>query len=243
MSDKLSVAVGLPSMGKVHILWAHTYANYLWPVSIERHTLILVGVPIATARNNIAGTAMDRGIKYVFFVDDDVLIPSHVPRRLLSMMEENDEWDAITGIYPTKTAPPEPLIFGGDSNGTGSYRDWRMGEVFPVWGAGLGCCVIRVSAFDKIQEPYFAFTEETDGMNVSNVGEDLYFFRKLADAGGVVMADGGSLCAHMDRDKDTVYSLSKETKAYRNAIPEFLADPISATIPDVAVQSVITKQE
>jgi GT2 family glycosyltransferase len=243
VSQKLSVAVGLPSMGTTHILWAHMYSQLLWPVSIERHTLILVKAPIATARNNMAITALERGVKYLFFIDDDVLIPGPIPRRLINFMENNDDVDAITGIYGTKTAPPEPLIFAGDPDNTGAYWDWRMGEIFPIWGAGLGCCLIRVSAFEKIEEPFFAFTEDNDGLNVSTVGEDLYFFRKLAAAGGKVMADGAALCAHMDRDSDKVYSLWKESKPYKNAIPEFLDDPLATLVPENPVQSVITQPE
>src|SRR5690606_25886038 len=107
-------------------------------------------------------------------------------------------------VYPTKTSPPVPLIFGGDPSHAEPYWDWRMGETFPIWGAGLGCCLIRVSAFQKLvdrygeEAPVFAFEETGDGLTSQSIGEDLYFFKKLHDCGGKVMCDGGVICGHLD---------------------------------------------
>lgn len=241
--SELRVAVGLPSGGNVHILWAHSYSALQWPVSAERHTLCLVKIPIATARNNMAQTAIDRDCKYLFFIDDDVLIPSFAPRRMIYLMEQNDDWDALTGVYATKTAPPEPLIFGGEPGTTGTFWDWKMGEIFPVWGAGLGCCIIRVDALKKMEDPWFAFSEQTDGISTESEGEDLFFFRRLAEQGGTTMCDGSILCGHMDRDTHKVYSLWKDCKPYKNARSEFLEDPLSAAVPEEAVTSVIQSRE
>jgi hypothetical protein len=239
--SELKIAVGLPSSGKVHILWAYMFSQLQWPVSAERNTMVLVKVPIATARNNIALSAIQRDCKYLFFFDDDVLMPNFAPKRMIYLMEQNDDWDALTGVYVTKTTPPEPLLFGGEPGTVGAYWDWRMGEIFPVWGAGLGCCVVRVDALKKMEEPYFAFGEQSDGVSSSTEGEDLFFFRKLAEQGGTMMADGSILCGHMDRDSDKIYSLWKDSKPYKNAIPEFLEDPLAGSVPEDAVTSVIAK--
>lgn len=241
--SELKVAVGLPSSGKVHVLWAYMYSQLQWPVSGERNTMILVKVPIATARNNIALSALERDCKYLFFIDDDVLVPNFAPKRMIYLMEQNDDWDAISGVYVTKTTPPEPLIFGGEPGSTGAFWDWRMGELFPIWGAGLGCCIIRIDAIRKMQEPYFAFGETSDGISSMSEGEDLYFFRKLAEQGGTTMCDGSIMCGHMDRDNDKIFSIWKDSKPYKNAIPEFLADPLAAAVPEDAVTSVITKSK
>lgn len=236
-------AVAIPSNGPVHIAWAIMYSQLQWPVSGERNTIVPIKVPIATARNNCALKAMERDCKYLIFIDDDVLIPDYAMKLLLYQMEQNDDWDAITGVYVTKTTPPEPLIFAGEpGDASGPFWDWRMGETFPIWGAGLGCCVIRVSAFEKIKEPYFAFVQSSDGVNSQNEGEDLYFFRLLHEAGGKVMCNGSVLCGHMDRESNKVYNMWKDSKPYKNAIPEFLEDPLSATVPDSPEMEVISKR-
>jgi glycosyltransferase involved in cell wall biosynthesis len=237
----LKYAVAIPSNGPVHIAWAIMYSQLQWPVSGERNTIVPVKVPIATARNNCAIQAQKRGCKYLVFIDDDVLIPDSAMKLMLYQMEQNDDWDAITGVYCTKSIPPEPLIFGGKPEDvSGPYWDWKMGETFPVWGAGLGCCVIRVSAFDKIEEPYFAFVESSDGMNSEKEGEDLHFFRKLYEAGGKVFCNGSILCGHMDRKDDKVYSMWKDSKPYKNRIPE-LAETLERMVPDEPTASVISK--
>lgn len=217
------------------------YSQLQWPVSGERNTMIPVGIPIATARNNCAASALDKGCKYLVFIDDDVLIPNYAMKLLMYQMEQNDDWDAITGVYVTKTTPPEPLIFN-HGEVIGPYWDWKMGETFPIWGAGLGCCVIRVSAFEKLEEPWFAFEEQADGMNSGKIGEDLYFFKKLHEAGGQAFCNGSVLCGHVDRETSKVYNMWKDSKPYKNAIPEFLADPLGQAVPDEPEHSIISKR-
>lgn len=231
----------LPSNGDVSIQWAIAYASLRPPsVSCTKQILASVGVPIATARNNFAHTAIAREQDYLFFLDDDVLVPDDTLSRMHWLMENNPDWDALTGVYVTKTTPPEPLIFAGTPEDAEPYWDWKMGEVFPVWGAGLGCCMIRVSAFDKLEDPYFAFAESSDGANSVSVGEDLYFFRHLYEAGGKVMCDGTLLCGHIDRKDKKIFSMWKESLPYKNALPGFLDDPKGARVPENAVMSSIS---
>lgn len=238
--DDIKILTGIPSMGKVHTLWSIMYTGLQWPVSASMKTMVTVKLDIAQARNNMAAQALEGGFKYLFFIDDDVMLPNMAPARMIYLMEQNPEWDALSGIYTTKTTPPEPLIFGGEIGSAGSYSDWRMGEVFPIWGAGLGCCVIRVSCLESMEEPWFRFSESSDGINSSAEGEDLYFFRKLGEAGGTVMADGAIMCGHIDRDRDMIYQMWRESRPYKNAHPAFLADPLSGMVPDEGSRSVVT---
>lgn len=239
------IAVGIPSRGPVHIVWAIQYAGLKYPVSCERNILVSIDKPIAGSRNNMAWTTLDREYDYLFFIDDDVLIPDYALVRMHYQMQQNDDWDAITGVYATKTSPPEPLIFGNDPSHAEPYWDWKMGETFPVWGAGLGCCLIRASAFHKLiekygkDEPFFAFQESGDGLNSASIGEDLYFFKKLYDAGGKVMCDGAVICGHMDLKTHRVYQLWKDCKPYKNASPEFLADPMAQRVGNVPVEELV----
>lgn len=243
----LTVGVGMPSGGNVHIMWAFRTFGLDWPVSIDLRYMIPVGMPIANARTSIAQNAMAYGLKYLFFIDDDVLLPNFAPLRMLDLMENNPDWDALTGIYTTKRTPAEPLVFGGDPDSSGVYRDWRMGEIFPVWGAGLGCCVIRTDVFHRLDKwavddlgvdpdqefpgaPYFAFIKESSGVASGSVGEDLFFFRNLQKIGAKVMADGAVLCGHIDRKTNKVYQLGLDSLPAKNAVPGFFDDPIGSTV-------------
>ena len=236
----VKLVVGIPSRGDVHVVWAFSFANLTWPVSMNRATTMTVGEEIATARNNIAQSAIDRGAEYLFFIDDDVTIPNHAPARMVYLMEQNPEWDLLSGVYVTKTNPPEPLIFGPEQ-GTGAYWDWRCGEIFPIGGCGMGCALIRASAFEKVEEPYFAWTENVDGVNRGGEGEDLYFCSQLAKAGGKLMCDGAVLCGHIDRKNGKMFRLWQDSRPFKNALPEFLADPLANQIGDSPEFSMFSK--
>lgn len=231
--EKVKLVVGIPSRGPVHVVWAFSYANLAWPVGMDRATTLTVGEEVATARNNIAKNALERGAEYLFFIDDDVTIPNFAAQRMMWLMENNEDWDLLSGIYVTKTSPPEPLIFGTETGG-GAFWDWRCGEIFPIGGCGLGCALIRVSALEKVEEPWFAWKEEGDGFNKGGEGEDLHFCRRLREAGGTLMADGHVLCGHIDNKKNEMFRLDRASKPFKNALPEFLADPVSGQVPDKA---------
>jgi len=241
------IAVCIPSRGPVHIMWAIQYSGLRFPVSGEKNTIVTVDVPIATARNNMAHSAIEREMDYLLFIDDDVLMPDFSVARLHYQMQQNDDWDAITGVYATKTSPPEPLIFGGDPSHAEPYWDWRMGETFPIWGAGLGCTMIRVSALERMlehygkDEPLFAFAETGDGKNSTAIGEDLFFFKRLHDMGGITMCDGGVICGHLDLKENKVYQLWQDCKPFKNAVPSFLDDPASLRVGHSPVESLISK--
>jgi hypothetical protein len=229
--EPVKLVVGIPSRGQTHIVWSFSFSQLMWPVSMSRSTTLTVGEEVATARCNIARNAIDRGAEFLFFIDDDVTIPNYGPQRMLYLMEQNPEWDVLSAVYVTKTAPPEPLIFG-ENLSDGAYWNWRCGEVFEIGGCGMGCCVIRTSAFEKFPEPWFAWTDESDGINKGGEGEDLYFCRKLTEAGGTLMADGAVLCGHIDMKTGSLYRLWRDSRPFKNALPEFLADPASGQVGD-----------
>lgn len=215
------VYVGIPSRGPVHIAWHMNMMELSWPVNESVKTRIAPGMEIAAARNNLVLDAQGVGAKYLFFIDDDVTIPRDAPHHMMYQMETHPEWDVLTGIYVTKSVPPEPLIFGGPRGSSGAFWDWKVGETFPVWGCGMGCALIRMSAFDKFPDPWFKFSEShDDNGGTLKEGEDMYFCRKLIENGGVIMADGSVICGHIDVKDGKLYRLWADTPPVRNARKE-----------------------
>lgn len=210
--------VGIPSRGPVHIAWAMMLQTLQYPVGEARITKVAPGMEIAAARNNMVLAAQEANVEYLFFIDDDVTIPSFAPRRMLFEMETHPEWDMLTGVYCTKSNPPEPLIF---RDKPGAFWDWRLGETFPITGAGMGCALIRMTAFDRFKDPWFRFHEHNDGVNSRSEGEDMYFCRRLREEGGTIMCDGAVICGHIDIKTGDLYRLWEDTPPVRNALPEF----------------------
>jgi GT2 family glycosyltransferase len=192
-------------------------AGIALPINTSQMLQVIPGRSVEEARNVAVQKAREVGAKYLFFLDDDVLIPNQALRRMIFKMENTEDRyaiDLLTGIVPVKTDPPEPAIFRGHR--PGAFWGWKFNEVFEIDACGMACCLIRVSAFDKVAEPWFDWEASMDGSNQHEVGEDIGFCNKLREAGGRLMADGGVLCGHMDPD-GKVYSLGLDSAPFREA--------------------------
>lgn len=226
--DDIYTFMAIPSRGPTHVNWCMSMLNMRWPINQSTKRGIIVGEDVAQARNNFVLEAQAVDAKYLFFVDDDVLVPPNTPIELINQMDRHPEWDMLTGVYVTKTDPPEPVLFGGKVGSAGVHWDWEIGTQFPVWASGMGCALIRMTAFDKFPAPWFAFTHEAEGVTSKEEGEDIYFCRKLMEAGGTIMADGSILCGHVNIQTNEIFQLPYDSPPVRNA-PKQLRDqfPVS----------------
>lgn len=187
-------------------------AGIAMPVNTTQMLRIIPGRSVEEARNVAVEDALRVGASYLFFLDDDVLIPNGALRRMIHKMENEERWDLCSGIVPTKTDPPEPCVFRGHR--PGAFWGWTFNKHFQIDACGMACCLIRTSAFEKVPEPWFEWKQGSDGQHSTEEGEDLGFCRKLHEAGGFMLADGGVLCGHMDTD-GKVYSLDVDTAPFR----------------------------
>ena len=97
----------------------------------------------------------------------------------------------------------EPMVFA--ENGAGAFWKWKYKDVFPCWGLGTGCMLIKTAVFNKIPEPWFKTIHTRDdaepellmnNVNLFEMSEDLYFCEKLHRHGFKVLAHGGVLPVH-----------------------------------------------
>src|SRR4030095_13600344 len=68
------------------------------------------GKNIDEARNWFAEQAIANNAKYIFFWDEDVLIPPHALRELMYVADNWENIAVISGIYCIKLERPEPLV-------------------------------------------------------------------------------------------------------------------------------------
>lgn len=176
--------------------------------------------PVADLRNWYAEQALAHGCKYLFFIDEDVTPPPHALRQLIFQMEHNADAWAIGGVVCHKSKPTAPMLFRG--NGTGPYWDWKAGEFFEVSGIGMGCTIIRVDTFNKLERPWFKTVDNMeaffDGIpQVECWTEDLYWCDKVIKAGGKIYADTSILCDHWDMTTGQPTSLEPNSLPLRRA--------------------------
>lgn len=186
MSDCI---IGIPSFGQVSINWAMSLTSIAMPINFSNQFHLVMNKRIDIARNEIVAEAIKRedNPRFVFFLDDDVIMPPDTLRKLVHKMDNlPEDIGAISGVYYSKSEPGEPLIF--QKKGRGSYYDWKVGDFFKAWAAGCGLVIIRTQALRDMQaqvgEPFFAIdyglTKKGDGTyEARSITEDLYFYTKM----------------------------------------------------------------
>lgn len=209
-SNKVALGIGIASAGRlVPAEWAIAMATQAWPVNSSLAWMHIIAKTIDEAREEAVEQALKYNCKYLWFVDDDTVPPIDAARKLMYVLDQEDAKGSnikvCGGIYCIKQDPPQPLVFMGP--GEGAYWKWKIGDVFPCWGLGTGCMMIRTDVFREIPKPWFVTTSD---INMQQT-DDLYFCDKLKAAGLGVMAHGGVLCSHWDVVNGLIYTLPKDS--------------------------------
>lgn len=169
------------------------------------------GYDCATARNRIARIAIDKSTDYVFMVDNDVVIP----KNALSYFLEEPK-DVTLGFYAHRDSDN---IYRGrtcvcklyDENGKLNYNyplesEYKADELkqlkeqgkfkVRIHGGGMGCAFIKTEVFNKIQYPWYDWTNYKSGAILS---EDLYFCENCKKNSIPIYTDTRINCGHMLR--------------------------------------------
>lgn len=223
-----NLAIAVPLTGRPLVpAWTWAFQNLHPPMNHnclymtnfnERH--IPVPGPVDQLRNWYIEQAIANNVRYLFFLDEDVTAPPHALRQLIFQMEHHPDAIAIGGVVCHKSEPTAPMIFRG--NGNGPYWDWKLGEFFEVSGIGMGCTLVRIEAFQKLEKPWFKTVDNMeafwDGIPKAEVWtEDLYFCDKAIKAGWKVYADTSILCQHWNMSTGEPTGLAPNSWPLRRA--------------------------
>ena len=201
-THRTGLVVALPLCGRpVMPESAIAFASLNYPANMNLSISALKGIEVGEARCQIAEHAIKLGAKYLFFLDDDTAPPYYAVRRLIYDLEQADEHTMVAaGIYANKYSyPAEPMVFKEDGNGP--FWKWKVGEVFECGGIGTGCMVIKTEVFKHLDPPWFKTVndvQENGQFRKLEMTDDLYFCKKVREAGFKLLADGGVLCIHWD---------------------------------------------
>lgn len=139
--------IGTPSTGWYREEWINGRFGAIIPTNWS-HVTMTQSLPtvaplnylVADAQNLIVRHALVNGFEWLLLLENDnVLLPDAFIRFNEYMREK--EIPVVSGLYFTKSIPPEPLIYRG--RGNSFYRDWRIGD--KVWcdGVPTGCLLIN----------------------------------------------------------------------------------------------------
>lgn len=216
--DAPLLGIGLPCRNTGPVEFYISLFQALPPLNVKTAYIVQKGMLAAAARNEIIQTAFARNMRFVLFLDDDVLFPDVTMYRMWVTMQLHPEAAVITAVVPTKLCPSEPLLY--DSMGNGAFWDWSFGSLVPIHSAGAGCMIVDLDYVKKLNPPWFQDSMTTgpdpDGVNTrESTGHDRYFMTRLAEeAGGVIYADTGLLLGHMDTTTGLISILPPEAPCF-----------------------------
>lgn len=130
----------------------------------------------AQNRNLMIAKAIELECSHIFFLDDDIIFEKDILTRLLL----HSDLDVISGLYLSRQYPHLPIIFDKmDVNGycEQRYLDDSDEGLIPVVAAGLGCLLIKVEIFSKLEKPYIRLGE----LDAEQWCDDIGFFKRLRD--------------------------------------------------------------
>jgi len=141
--------IGTPTTGLVRMEWVQGRYSQLIPTnwsSAEVMQWIPTYCPlqylVSDAQNIIVKKAIEQDAEWLFFLEEDNILPPNTFWRLNEYMRKGNI-PVISGLYFTKSNPPEPMLYRGKGN---SYYDkWKMGDKVWVNGIPTGSLLIHMS--------------------------------------------------------------------------------------------------
>lgn len=218
--------VGVPTFGEVSIHFTMSLTTIAMPINFSNQFQIVMGKRIDEARNEIVEATLSNPSKprFLFFLDDDVIMPPDALRKMIHRMENLPiDVAAISGVYYSKSEPGEPLIF--QKQGCGSYYDWKVGDFFQAWAAGCGLVLIRSQALrDMIAQQgqplflidYGLHKSGKGAYEARSITEDLYFYTKM---GKTIASNGKPYSLWIDTSIQAMH-YEKNSKKFFGLQPE-----------------------
>jgi hypothetical protein len=200
------------------------------PLLVSMSVMVRKGILSAQAREEMTLAAIEQGVKYIFYVDDDVLIPNKTLYDLHNQMEKNPNLGAITGVYTTREDCPEPLIYKEQGQGACWDFSTKRDVTEPIMASGAGCLLARVECLKEVKDilggPWWSDVHEFErGGGRSMWGHDVRFCRRIWLAGEDSKASrkwevhvaGWLQCYHYDCREQKLYSMPKDAPCFKNA--------------------------
>lgn len=190
-------------LGTIHVLQAN---NVSWIFQNEYASLVTNAreATITGSRNlEVFNTSPGKGqytYDKIFCIDSDIVWnPEHFIKLLQS------DKDVVSGVYFEEQ--------GASAMIHRNKKDYRpmsreeiaelnsKGEVFPVYGVGLGFVCIKAGVFESLKRPWYGLgkvVQEIDGVTYElPLGEDLHFCERVAENGYQVHVDSSVIVGHI----------------------------------------------
>ena len=140
----------------------------------------IIGSEVAMQRQQLVLQVLEENPTHILWLDADMNFPPHTLKQLLSHNK-----DVIACNYSTRVEPHMPVAFVSDGDLENRLTDKK--GISSVFAVGLGCMLVNTNVIKNIDSPYFSVEWNDDYTNL--VGEDIYFCKKIREAGYDILVD------------------------------------------------------
>lgn len=182
------------------VMTAPRYESVWARNQIER-ALREAGVPLTISGGVFYGQCMQmmfeqlcgENVDYVLTVDFDAVFTAAHVHRLVSIVAQESEIDALAAIQPMRG---KGRVLG--SNGEESEIEWQ-GRPIRVTSAHFGLTVIDLAKLRQTPKPWFLATPDPQGgWGDGKIDDDVGFWRQWEAAGNSLFLDPGCRLGHLE---------------------------------------------
>lgn len=187
----MSVLIATPSRGMTTTQWAMMLRRMNLPADAACHAL--TGYRVDLQRNECVKLFLRSSLEWLFFIDDDVMVPPEAFDRLSS-----HGVDIVSGLYYRRMEPIEPVAFVDRGDRMEQPPDFAIGKLLEADLVGAGCLLIHRRVLEGMAQPWFRWTEGDEALPARDrLSDDFFFCRKAKEAGFKVFIDTGVRCLHV----------------------------------------------
>jgi glycosyltransferase involved in cell wall biosynthesis len=150
----------------------------------------------AENRNGLIEIAQAHGCRWIWFLDDDLVLPPDALLRLLPHLEREDV-DAVVPLSFNRGQPFEALWFA--ANEFEQAKTFGLmtqlpppGPLVPLAACTFGGLLVKMSAIARMPKPYVTIGQ----YHPERWNDDVWFCRHLTEAGGRIWGDASVRLGH-----------------------------------------------
>ena len=210
---------------------------------------VVTGNYVPAQRELVMQDALEGTFDYLFFVDDDIVLPVRALEMLLETAEADPLTAVVGGLYYSRDSVRPIVVAEWDSGDTSTAHvpAFTSTSTPIVDGIGFGCALLRVAAARKLAAPYFpahVYVERAARL-ARLCDEDYLYCERIRQAGNVVRLDARVRCGHYDRASESLAPLAWESDAVTSVPRMIVAEngvthlvPLDAAVPRIAERHV-----
>jgi hypothetical protein len=202
------VLLGVASGGAPTAPFIEALAQLRLPLGVEAlQRSIVTGSYVPAQRELIMQDALEGGFDYLFFVDDDIVLPPTALEMLVETAQSDPTTAVVGGLYYSRDSARPIAVANWDSGDTSTAHvpAFTSTSTDRVDGIGFGCALLRTAAARALTAPYFpahVYVERTVRRALL-CDEDYLYCERVRHAGHTVRLDARVRCAHYDRGSNS----------------------------------------